>query len=185
MSVTTERAAAKAAAAQLLASKPKGKTVISGLEHIEDMIFGNGLWKEVVDAQGNPYFRCVTTCENDLDTPLEFQPDISGFPAPSGHYAQSSFMDSNGEPQIYILVKTSDTGGRFYATILRDKDGEIILSDTDTYTCKEVECARKITFAKDAKGGLTLVPNRDDVNKTDEKYVVINQGHRTIKAYAA
>src|SRR6476659_516975 len=97
------------------------------LSRSELQMYGDALWTKFLEvARGE--------CENTIETALEFGTDVSKLPVEGLYYAHSQFEDENGDPILQILIAMEKgTKKVYYGSILRDKDGDQILSDDNVY----------------------------------------------------
>lgn len=149
-------------------AKPKisSSKMNANLSQLEVSMYGDALWIQTVKDV------CLGKMENTWDTALEFGADLSKLPVEGMYFAQSKFIDKvTGEPTIQIvLLVEKGTKKSYYASILRDKNGEQLVSDTDEYAIHEVRAAHAFT-----------VPN---AFKEDGSPVIISEGDHYLKAYA-
>jgi hypothetical protein len=118
--------------------------------------YGLGLWdKKTLIAEG--------TMSNTVAKALKADVDPRTLKGPAMYYATSKFGD------LQIIIKYEGEGWA-YASILRDKEGEPVVSDTNEYEVHDVQARSefKIPGVKNDKG----------------EDVVIQKGFITTKAYA-
>jgi hypothetical protein len=126
------------------------------MHQVASKVYGRGLWdKKFLVAEG--------VVANDIKKPLAADADPRKLAGPALYFQRNRFGD------VQLLIKYAEDGWS-YASILRDKDGEQILSDDNKYEIHEVECLSRFE-----------VPNV--TNEAGEK-VVIEKGFQTLKAYA-
>lgn len=126
------------------------------MHQVASKVYGRGLWdKKFLVADG--------VVANTFGKPLGADADPRKLAGPALYFQKNRFGD------VQLLIKYGEDGWS-YASILRDKDGEQILSDDNKYEVHEVVCMSRFE-----------VPG---VKNDAGEAVIIEKGFQTLKAYA-
>lgn len=125
-------------------------------------MYGKGLWETVTELAEGPV-------SNTMDNALPSDTDIRKLAGPAMYWLESN---RGGVPQIVVVP---GDGGWYYAGVIRDKDGEPVESDNNTYAIRDVR----------AKSEYKLVDAQKNPILNDKgQQVIIPKGFLTAKAYA-
>lgn len=126
------------------------------MHQVASKVYGRGLWDKLFKvAEGK--------VANTFAKPLAADADPRKLAGPAMYFQKNKFGD------VQLLLKYEGEGWS-YASILRDKDGEQVLSDENMYEVHEVECMNRFE-----------IPG---VKNDAGDQVVIEKGFQTLKAYA-
>lgn len=121
--------------------------------------YGLGLWdKQTLIAEG--------AVSNAFEKPLPANTDPRNLKGPAMYWVKSNLPDVE-HPQLVIKYEGD---GWAYATCIKDKEGEPVLSDDNTYEIHDVKLKSQFK-----------IPNVKDKDGND---IVLQKGFMTTKAYA-
>lgn len=124
-------------------------------------MYGKGLWETVTELADG-------TVSNKREDALSADTEVRKLAGPAMYWIKDKF---NNE-QIVVVV---GDGGWYYAGVIRDKDGDPVISDTNEYEIRDVKARSEYKIVD--KNGAPVLNDKG-------AQVVIQKGFVTTKAYA-